>query len=308
MSVYTFVSECALAEFLVSYPLGEARGLRGISEGIENSNYFLATEQGEYVLTIFERIPPRDLPYFLDLTDYLYARDIPCPRPIRRRDGKALSQLCGKPAAIIQKLPGKTLTDFAEAHVREVGAMLARLHQAASGFDQRRDNPTGRDWWRTTAEALKGRLSDGEWALLQDELAFQQEWEQHALPWGVIHADLFPDNALYEGARLGGVIDFYYACDGAYLYDLAITANSWCSGEDGLLQEDATAALLAAYEGVRPLSGEERSQWFTALRAAALRFWLSRLNDFHFPREGELTFIKDPGEYERILRARRAGH
>lgn len=306
MSVYTCVSPSALEDFLRRYHLGRPLGLRGISAGVENSNFFLDTEAGEFVLTIFERLPAADLPYFLDLTAHLAQHGIPCPQPIADREGHYLQQLCGKPAAIVQKLSGSSVERPGDRQAAAVGRLLGRLHQAGRDFPQRRANPTGPHWWAQTARALAGRLSPAEQALLDDELAYQRRQRAGHLPQGVIHADLFCDNALFEGDVLTGVIDFYYAADDLYLYDLAITVNAWCSRADGQLDPALSRALCDAYQAERPFIAGEAAHWSTALRAAALRFWLSRLYDFHFPRPGDLIQIKDPEEYRRILEARRA--
>lgn len=308
MSVYTYVSPQALDEFLLRYAVGRAVKLEGICAGIENSNFFLDTDTGSYVLTLFEKLAAPDIPYFLDLTAHLARRGIPCPQPMPDRDGHYLQHLCGKPAAIVQRLRGSSVDEPSTRQSVAVGRMLGRLHQAGRDFGLRRANPTGPHWWAETVHKLSGRLSREEQALLEDELAFQRrDRAAHRLPHGVIHADLFRDNALFEGDTLTGVIDFYYAADDLYLYDLAITANAWCSRPDGSLDATLCAALRDSYEAERPLVPGEAEHWPVVLRAAALRFWLSRLHDFHFPREGDLTHTKDPEEYRRILLMRRGG-
>ncbi|MEK8089525.1 homoserine kinase [Thermithiobacillus plumbiphilus] len=305
MSVYTAVSAEALENFLGRYDIGQAQSLRGISAGVENSNFFLDTSEGEFVLTIFERLAATEIPYFLELTAHLAHHGIPCPQPIADREGHYLQSLCGKPAAIVQKLSGKSVELPNPGQTRAVGALLGRMHKAAEGFPLRRENPRGLRWWIEASGQLSSHLSPMDARLLSDELQFQQNHCKSHLPHGVIHADLFRDNALFEGNLLTGVIDFYYAADDAYLYDLAITLNAWCSQPDGALDAELAHCLWEAYQRERPLSNDEIACWPAALRGAALRFWLSRLHDFHFPRPGDLTHTKDPEEYRRILVARR---
>lgn len=310
MSVYTEISPTALADFLQRYDIGQAADLRGISAGIENSNFFLDTSQGQYVLTIFERVGREELPYFLDLTAFLGHRDVPCPQPIADRQGHYLQTLCNKPAAIVQKLSGATLSQPTATQSATAGALLGRMHSLGQDFPERRQNPSSPQhliWHRQMRAALTAVLTSDQRSLLDDELAFLQTQHLSALPQGVIHGDLFPDNALFNGERLSGVIDFYYAADDCLLYDLAISVNAWCSQADGQLDMACCQRMQSAYQQQRPLSVAETAHWFVLLRAAALRFWLSRLYDWHFPRDGDLTHRKDPEEYQRILQARRAG-
>ncbi|MHB1203201.1 MAG: homoserine kinase [Acidithiobacillus sp.] len=308
MSVYTPVSDAALAAFLADYDLGRPLRLTGISAGVENSNFFLDTEKGSAVLTIFERLPTHEIPYFLDLTEWLGRADIPCPRPISARDGRTLKTLCGKPAAIVQRLPGHSIEGRSPTpeEITLLGRLLARMHRAGRDFPIHRPNPAGPGWWQHTAQRLRGHLCPDDAALIQDELRQQGQSSCQHLPRGVIHADLFPDNVLFSAGRITGVIDFYYAGDDLWLYDLAIVANAWCSRPDGHLDHTLSEALWQAYIGERPLVAGEDRCWSPLLRAAALRFWLLRLDAQHFPRAGDLTQCKDPEEYRRILMARRA--
>jgi homoserine kinase type II len=307
MSVYTSVSDLELAQFLRDYDLGGALALTGISAGVENSNYFLDTEKGHFVLTLFERLPRSKIPYFLDLTEWLSLHGIPCPRPMHTLAGNSLSTLCGKPAAIVQRLRGTSIEGRAPsvAEISALGTLLARMHLAGEGFPERHPNPAGFSWWQETARHLVPHLSREDNALIAEELAYQGTRDRTALPGGVVHADLFPDNVLFENGRISGTIDFYYAGDDVWLYDLAVVANSWCSETDGHLTPVLVRALWDAYAATRPLQAGEEVLWFPLLRAAALRFWLLRLDAIHFRRPGTITQCKDPEEYRQILLLRR---
>ncbi|MFA9459224.1 homoserine kinase [Thiohalorhabdus methylotrophus] len=306
MSVYTSVTSEQLDEFLAHFrQIGQARDLQGISQGVENTNYFLTTEKGEYILTIFERVPEQDLPFFLNLMAFLANDGLPVPQPVLDDEGRYLRRLAGKLAAIVTKLAGRTIYYPGVDHCAEVGGVLGRMHKAGQRFPDTRDNPRGPGWWKETAEALEGDLSPDEHRLLQDELTYQYHNRRVDLPRGVIHADLFHDNALFEEGQLTGVIDFYYACSDVLAFDLAIVVNDWCTHPDGTLNPYRTRALLKQYNAERPLSSVEEALWPVMLRGAALRFWLSRLWDYHHPRDGELTSTKDPDTFRAILEARR---
>lgn len=304
MSVFTSVTETEASTWLKQYPIGELVSLRGIASGIENTNYFLTTDQGQYVLTLFEKLSPAELPYFLQLMDHLASKGVPCPQPVANHQGELLSELNGKPASIVSRLTGASLTQPNAAQCAAVGAALAQIHLAGQDFALHRDNQRGAAWWKATSPQLLPFLCADAAELLQAEVKFQALHRLQDLPRGVIHADLFRDNVLFEGDTLSGVIDFYFACHDAWLYDVAITVNDWCTAENGELDPICTTALLQAYHAVRPLSPIERGAWPITLRAAALRFWVSRLYDLHFPREGEMTHAKDPTYFEQILRRR----
>jgi homoserine kinase type II len=306
MSVYTVVERDELEAFLGNYSLGELLEFQGISAGIENTNYFVTTSEKRLVLTLFEHHSADELGYFLDLMAFLAEHEVPSAHPIADNDGHYLRELNGKPAALVMRLSGAGVDHPNVAQCRALGHALAKLHVAGQSFEGQRDNDRGPHWWHTTRETLAGRLSDEERTLLDEELDFQRTHRFDALPRGVIHADLFRDNALFEGDTLTGIIDFYYACNDVLLYDMAVTVNDWCSNGDGGLDEEKVLALLGAYRQVRPFTAEEEQAWPVMLRAGALRFWLSRLQDLHFPREGELTHTKDPDIFKRILLARKA--
>lgn len=301
MSVFTTVTEAQLRVWLENYPLGDLLELKGIASGITNTNYFVTTTTGRYVLTLFEKNSVDELPYFLDLMGHLAEHEIPCPAPIKMHDGKTLSILNGKPAALVSCLRGKSLELPSTKHCTEIGLVLARMHLAGTSFDLDMRNPRGAEWRSQTAAAVLPMMNEDMRAFLQVELKQQAEFVFGDLPQGVIHADLFRDNVLFDGGELGGLIDFYYACNDALLYDLAIAVNDWCFESDGCLDTARMDALLNAYQSVRVLTDAEKMAWPMMLRIAALRFWLSRLYDMHFPQEGELIHAKDPLHFQRIL-------
>ena len=309
MSVFTPVSESQLAAWLKGYSVGEPAALEPIAAGIENTNYFVTTSQGRYVLTLFERLPAAELPFYLGLMAHLARHGIPCPAPIADLNDRYLSSLNGKPAALVTRLQGASIAHPGAAECAELGALLARMHQAARSYGAYLENPRGAKWWRVAAGEVRPFLDAPRAALLEAELLFQAQHRFPDLPRAAVHADLFRDNALFTGARLSGVIDFYFAGVDCFVYDLAVCANDWCLADpdrDRRLDERKTRALLDAYEAVRPLQKAERDAWPVMLRAAALRFWLSRLHDKHLPRPGELVKVHDPEQFRDILELRAA--
>ena len=302
MSVFTKVSHAELLEFLRQYPLGEVVGFQGIGEGVENTNYYVDTVDGRFVLTLFERLDPADLPFFLSLMEHLSERGIPCPEPQHTRGGAALTKLKGKPAALVQRLIGQSVLAPSAAQCGAVGALLGGMHVAAADFPGRVANPRGAAWRRETAGKLLPVVDADTAALIRDELAAQAELDLTQLRQGVVHADLFRDNVLFVDERLTGVIDFYYACTDALVYDLAVAVNDWCFDlRGGALNTELARWLISRYAAVRHVAKAEQKAWPLVLRAAAFRFWLSRLHDWHFPRDGDLVHVKDPAEYRHKL-------
>jgi len=301
MSVFTTVTSDQLKPWLADYALGELLALQGIASGITNTNYFVTTATGRYVLTLFEEHTAEELPYFLDLMAYLAERGVPCPHPVADRSGQRLGELNGKPAALVSCLRGRDLEAPSAQHCAEVGRVLAEMHVAGLGFSVEVPNPRGAHWRQSTAAKVSAFLSAEDKELLSQALAIDATLNLEPLPKGVIHADLFRDNVLFDDDHLGGLIDFYYACHDVLLYDIAIAVNDWCVSADGSLDKARMDALLDAYHVVRPLTTSEREAWFGLLQIAALRFWLSRLLDKHFPHAGELTHAKDPAHFRNIL-------
>jgi homoserine kinase type II len=307
MSVFTTVTPDEARIWLGQYAIGTLVELKGISSGIENTNYFLTTTHGRYVLTLFEKLTHDELPYFLNLMDHLARHGVRCPQPVATIADSLLTSLNGKPASIVSCLSGRSLEIAEIGHCAQVGEALADIHLAGKTFPSQRMNPRGATWWKVTAQEVMPFLDTSAAQLLSDEVRFQALHRLQDLPRGVVHADMFRDNVLFDDGRLGGVIDFYFACHDVWLYDIAIAVNDWCVSDEGVLDDERMLALLNAYHAVRPFTPIERGAWPVMLRAAALRFWVSRMYDLYFPRSGELTHAKDPSHFERILRLRIAG-
>lgn len=305
MSVYTVVERAQLITHLKNYPLGELVDFQGISSGIENTNYFVSTTLGDYVLTLFEELKAEELPYFLTIMAFVSSNGVPSARPIRNNNDAYLSTLNGKPAAIVEKLAGSDVEAPNSTQCAVIGQAMAKLHLASLELDIHRDNSRGANWRQQAAELLLPLVDQDSSELIKDELAFQASYNTLGLPKSVIHADLFRDNALFSGNKLSGIIDFYYACNDYFTYDIAVAVNDWCVAPDGTLDKERFDAFISAYQAIRPLTEDEVSHWPIMIRAAAFRFWLSRLRDVHFPKEGEMTHLKDPNAMKRILKARR---
>jgi homoserine kinase type II len=309
MAVFTAVTLDDLTQWIKQFPLGQAVAIEGIASGIENSNFFLTTERGEYVLTVFENLGFEQLPFYVQLMRHLAQRGIPVPDPVPNERGELVVPLHGKPAVIVSRLQGASQMDPQPVHCAEAGAMLARMHLAGRDFPLQQPNLRGLDWWLAAAPQVQPFLSHDNARLLSSEISFQQGFAAtdtyRAMPRGPVHADLFRNNVMFVGERLSGCFDFYFAGCDTWLFDIAVTVNDWCIDQaSGRLDLPRAQALLGAYHAVRPFTAEERAAWRPMLRAAALRFWLSRLYDLHLPREAELLTPHDPSHFERILRDR----
>jgi homoserine kinase type II len=304
MSVYTTVSAEDLDAWLSRYTVGALVDCTPIAAGIENTNYFVTTENGRFVLTLYERLPAEDLPFYLNFMAHLARAGCEVPAPVPDRTGALFSILNGKPAGLVERVDGEASEPPSVAHCAAVGGALGRIHIASQRYRTRLANRRGPAWWRQAARALRPFLTPAQNALLQEELAFQAGYAKARLPKAAIHADLFCDNVLFRGDTVVGIIDFGFAATDFLAYDIAIAVNDWCDAGDGSLDGERTRAFIAGYHAVRPIVAEEREQWPALLRAAALRFWLSRLYDLYLPRPGELTHAHDPARFERILEQR----
>jgi homoserine kinase type II len=306
MAVYTEVSDAELEAFLADYDIGEADSFKGIAEGVENTNYVLATTRGQFMVTLYEkRVDPRDLPFFLGLMEHLAERGINCPRPIHGRDGAALRTLAGKPAAITTFLHGMWPRRAAVRHCGPVGESLAGLHLAGRDFAMKRPNALSVAGWRPLFEGARKHIDKALDRELEAELDFFEADWPGALPAGVIHADLFNDNVFFLNDRLSGIIDFYFACNDLLAYDVAICLNAWCFEPDNAFNATKARALLQGYDRVRPLDAAERQALPTLARGSALRFMLTRLYDWVHTPAGALVKRKDPNEYLARLRFHR---
>ncbi len=309
MAVFTEVSFHEAADFLEALDLGELQSIKGCAGGIENTNYFVDTDRGAYVLTLFERLTFEQLPFYLHLMKHLAQRGIPVPDPSADKKGEILHRLKGKPAAVVNRLRGSSQLAPNAAHCAGVGDMLARMHLAGVDYPRQQPNLRSLAWWNETVPVVLPHINDAQRGLILSELAYQNHIAASsaytALPRGPVHADLFRDNVMFEGEQLTGFFDFYFAGCDTFLFDLAVCLNDWCidlaTGQHDAARADA---LISAYQAVRPLTPAERLLLPAALRAGALRFWISRLWDFHLPREAAVLQPHDPSHFERVLSAR----
>jgi homoserine kinase type II len=313
MAVYTEVGFDEADALLQQLGLGALTDLQGISSGIENTNYYATTAQGHWVLTVFERLSAEQLPYYLRLMQHLAAKGIPVPAPQPNSHGALVHRAAGKPASVVTRLPGSHRLRPDAPHCAQVGEMLGRMHVAGADFGLAQPHLRGLAWWTETVPVVAPHLDPESAALLREELALQQALAAsalgQALPRGPIHADLFRDNVMFDDTagpdRLCGFFDFYFAGTDSLLFDLAVCLNDWCTDlSSGALDEARAGAFVSAYEAARPLVGAERRALPALLRAAALRFWISRLWDWHLPRSAALLQPKDPAHFERVLRQR----
>ncbi len=311
MAVYTDITDAELGEFLADFDLGEALSCKGIAEGVENSNFLVETTAGRFILTVYERrVRSEELPYFLGLMQWLAQHGYPCAEPMAGRDGRLFRSIRGKPAALVEFLNGLSVRRPTSAHCREAGEGMAWLHLAAEGFPGRRPNDLGQPAWSPlfsklggAAEALKPGLA----AVIAKDIAHLDGAWPRTLPYGTVHADLFPDNVFFRDGKFAAAIDFYFACDDAYAYDVAVALNAWCFEQDGSFNITSAQAFIAGYERRRRLSPAERAAVPVLAWGAAMRFFLTRLNDWGSTPEGALVRPKDPLEYERKLAVHRAG-
>ncbi|QDC45683.1 homoserine kinase [Candidatus Methylopumilus universalis] len=306
MSVYTSVNIEELKIWLQDYALDNLTDYQGIKSGITNTNYFLMTAHDRFVLTLFEKNTIEDLPYFVDLMAHLAKNSFLCPKPIFKNNGTALSILKNKPALIVTCLKGKELNKPEVKHCKAVGASLAELHMKSANFKAQHQNTRDLNWIKKTAETLFSELPQDESLLLREEILYQEK-KNYKLPKSTIHGDLFRDNVLFLNDQVSGFIDFYYACTDYLILDVAIAVNDWCINNDGSFDEARLNAFLDAYKKIRSFNDDEDQAWNDILRLASLRFWVSRLNDFYHIEEGELTFIKDPDHFKKILKQRISG-
>lgn len=318
MAVFTSVTLDEVNAWLKHYQLGSALEIKGISSGIENSNFFLTTEkdsvQQEFVLTLFERLSKTQLPYYLELMEHLAFKGIAVPAPVRNRQNEIVGELNGKPASIVTKLSGSSCLQPNVRHCELVGQALAQMHLAGKDFRLSQPNLRSISWWQATVPSVLPHLNSAQSELIQSELNAQIDFFQSAsyksLPSGPAHCDLFRDNVLFDGSsgqdELGGFFDFYFAGNDKWLFDLAVTVNDWCIDlRSGEINPDRYKGMLQQYQRVRPFTAEESASWNMMLRAAAMRFWVSRLWDFYLPREAQLLTPHDPTHFERILILRR---
>ncbi len=309
MAVFTEVSKKDAREILRRLQIGELVELRGIEGGIENTNYFLTSSQGEFVLTLFERLTAEQLPFYLHLMKHLAHGGIPVPEPRGDKYGEILHTVADKPAAVVSKLRGRSQLAPEPVHCAAVGAMLARMHLVGRDYDRHQPNLRGLPWWNETVPVVLPHLDAAQAALLQSELAYQNHVAASstyaALPRGPVHADLFRDNVMFAEDTLTGFFDFYFAGVDTWLFDLAVCLNDWCIDlPTGTHHAERATAMLTAYQAVRPLTAAERELLPAMLRAGALRFWISRLWDFYLPREASMLKPHDPTHFERVLQGR----
>ncbi len=305
MAVYTEVSDKSLKAFVAQYDIGEIQSCKGITEGVENSNYHLQTNRGSYILTLYEkRVNPADLPFFLGLMDHLAENNFPCPTPIHGSDGESLRNLCDKPAALISFLTGLWPKDITSSHCYAVGAAAAKMHVAAEGFSLTRENRLNKSAWQelfceteNQADQIKVGLADK----IKSELGFLDANWPKELPSGIIHADLFPDNVFFNQNKLSGIIDFYFACNESFAYEIAICLNAWCFETDGCFNITKSSNLVEGYRSIRLLDSDEINALPVLARGSSLRFLLTRLFDMLNQPEGALVNPKDPLEYLKKL-------
>lgn len=301
MSVYTSISDNEFSEILKNYSLGDFIHARGIQAGIENTNYFISTTEGEYVFTLFETINSQELAFYILLLQEAFKAGIACPQPQLNIQKQIINEIKGKPYIFVSRLKGQNLTSVNINQVKAISCELAKFHNLSFSLSTPANNRRGKTWRNKTAEKLMNKLSEKEAELLKTEIQNYESFDDSLLPKGIIHSDLFKDNALFEENEITGLIDFYDACYDTYLYDVAVTVNDWCTDEEGNLVKSYANTFLQNYQTRRPFTDDEKKAWPMMLRIAAMRFWLSRLEDSYEQKTGDLTHLKCPNVYKRIL-------
>jgi len=305
MAVYTDFDDNTLREFLRGYDIGDLVKKTPIAEGVENSNYRIDTDQGRFILTLFEkRVDEKDLPFFMGLTGHLAAKGLPVAAPVADRSGAVIKELAERPAVIVNFLDGRPHMTPCPEDCGQLGAVLAALHFQVGDFSQQRQNPLSLDGWRKLADDCRGgadRCAAGLAAAIDTELAYLENNWPADLPADVVHSDLFPDNVLFDGDKISGVIDFYFSCTDFFAYDLAVCINAWCFDAQGQFQRENAARLITQYQDRRPLTDKEYEALPVLMRGAAMRFLLTRLYDWLHQVEGALVKVKDPLDCKRIL-------
>ncbi|WP_288990200.1 homoserine kinase [uncultured Cobetia sp.] len=302
MAVFTPLSDAQVAEFLAEYDAGTLTSLEDVAHGTENSTFFVTTDRREMVLTLFEQGEHAELPFFVELLDFLASHQLPVPGPLHDRDGQALKVLAGKPALLFPRMPGNWPVSPNVAQCREIGAALGRMHAVSQHFTGHRPNTRDLHWIKPMHHKVLAYLSPEDQALMADEIDVCEDvFSGVELPQGALHGDLFRDNTLFDGDRLGGIIDFYNGCTGDLIFDLSILVNDWCSNDDGRLDQPRYDALLSAYLAERPMNADERRLWPSMLRMTALRYWLSRLLVVYVDPPAHSLTPKDPAQYRQLL-------
>jgi homoserine kinase type II len=301
MAVYTSINKSELEDWLKNFSIGTLKNFKGISSGVTNTNYFVETDTTKLILTIFEENKLEELPFYLDLMRFLASKNFPCPLPVINNNNDYLTLIKNKPAVLVSFLLGAEKESITEDDCCSVGEALARLHTSAKDFSGKKKNSRNIDWISTKFNELKKRLSSSDQTIIEQEIDYQKNCLTDGLPSGIIHGDLFRDNVFFHQEKLSAFIDFYYACNDHLILDIAITINDWCSNSDGSLKKEKFDLFLNGYQSIRMLQNSELKYLNNALRLAALRFWLSRLDAYYNILESESVSIKNPNYFRKVL-------
>ena len=301
MAVYTSINKSELEDWLKNFSIGTLKNFKGISSGVTNTNYFVETDTTKLILTIFEENKLEELPFYLDLMRFLASKNFPCPLPVINNNNEYLTLIKDKPAVLVSFLLGAEKESITEDDCCSVGEALAKLHTSAKDFSGKKKNSRNIDWISTKFNELKKRLSSSDQTIIEQEIDYQKNCLTDGLPSGIIHGDLFRDNVFFHQEKLSAFIDFYYACNDHLILDIAITINDWCSNSDGSLKKEKFDLFLNGYQSIRMLQSSELKYLNNALRLAALRFWLSRLDAYYNILESESVSIKDPNYFKKVL-------